>query len=671
MMLTIDFETRSACDLKKSGAYRYAEDPTTDVMCLAVKQDDGPVRIWIPLWAELIFGGRAGAINDGSLRMLMEEADTIQAHNAQFERAIWRHVMGRYGFEDTPLEKWRCTAAKAAAMGLPRSLARACVAASGVHEVKDAVGYKVMMKMCKPRKPRKKEREANPAWAETLYWHEDPAEYQILLDYCLQDVQAEYALGQALPDLKPTEQALWFLDQKINDRGLHIDLESIEAMIQATEEFEQKTNAETASISHGVLKSTRQQQAMLLFLRVCGCDLPDLTRQTVEATLERKDLDPRARRLLEIRQLAAKSSVKKLQSMAVTACSDSRVRGSLLYWGATRTGRWAGKLIQPHNLPRGTLKPDEVEDALWSFRNFGCGFFEDPLGTASSCLRGLITAGPGHDLLAADFSNIEGRCAAWLAEEAWKIRAFREYDAGTGPDLYCLAYSKAFGVPLSMITKEQRFIGKVQELSLQYQGWVGAFSTMAANYGVSLPEEEVVDICGRWRNAHPKIVNFWRVVEEGAIRAIETGRQFKVGRLTFGVRGQYLHMRLPSGRLLSYNKPRVVERVDRYKRQKKSVEYMGLNTMINKWTRLHTYGGKLFENAIQAIARDVMAEAMLRVEAAGYPIVLTVHDEILCEVPQGQKSAVEFQRLMTTLPTWATGLPVAVAGWRGQRYRKD
>ena len=667
MILTIDFETRSACDLRKSGAYRYAQDPSTDVMCLAFKPDDEPTRLWIPEWAQEVFGK---ADDRFLLGYHLDEADEIHAHNAQFERAIWRHVMSRYGFEDIPLEKWRCTAAKAAAMGLPRDLARAC-RASGVQQQKDTTGYKVMMKMCKPRKPRKAERDANPDWENTLYWWEAYGDYQTLLDYCEQDVEAEHALDLALPDLRPTEQALWFLDQRINDRGLYLDLESIDAMIQATEQLDRDLCEEVAGISHAVLNSARQQKAMLLYLATRGCHMADLQKQTVETKLERKDLDPRARRLLEIRQLSARSSVKKLQSMAVTAGSDSRVRGSLLYWGAIRTGRWAGKLVQPHNLPRGTLKPGEVEEALWCFRNFGHEFFKDPMATASSCLRGLITAGPGHDLLAADFANIEGRCAAWLAGEDWKTQAFREYDLGTGPDLYCLAYSKAFGIPLEKISKDQRFIGKVMELSLQYQGWVGAFATMAANYGVSLPEDEVANICGLWRRAHPRIVTFWGVMAEAAIRAVETGRQFSAGKIKFGVRGQYLHMKLPSGRLLSYNKPRVVEREDLYKRTKKSVEYMGMNTMINKWMRLHTYGGKLFENAIQAIARDVMAEAMLRVEAAGFPIVLTVHDEILAEVPHDEGSQMKFQKLMTVLPEWVSGLPVAVAGWRGQRYRKD
>lgn len=670
MKLWIDFETRSACVLEKSGAHRYAEDPTTEIMCLGFKVDDEPTELWIPEWARQTFCVRG---EDVRLACVINQADEIHAHNAAFERSIWRHVMGRYGWQDIPLERWRCTAAKAAAMGLPRSLDLACQAAGVAGKAES--GYKIMLKMSKPRKPRKKEREANPGWEKTLYWHEDLDEYRQLLEYCKQDVDAEYALDEALPDLTPMEQSLWFLDQKINDRGLHLDLESIEAMVKAIESLETDVSLEIHKLTHGMLNSARQQAAGLAWLRTRGCGLSDLQAQTVARALESDKLDPQARRYLELRQLSSKASVSKLRAMALTACSDSRVRGTLLYWGATRTGRWAGRLIQPHNMPRGHLKIEEVEESLWYFRNFGHAFFKDPMDTASSCLRGLITTAPGNDLLAADFSNIEGRCAAWLAGETWKLDAFREFDLGTGPDLYRKAYSQAFGVPLGRITDQQRFIGKVMELSLQYQGWVGAFATMAANYGVSMPEDEVAEICGKWRNAHPNIVLFWGLMESAAIQAVQTGRQLKVGGITFGVRGEYLHMRLPSGRFLSYNKPRAVERLDRFKRVKNSLEYMGLNTMINKWMRLRTYGGKLFENAIQAIARDVMAEAMLRVEAAGYPIVLTVHDEILAEIPRSREresyEQEEFQRLMAQVPTWATGLPVAVAGWRGFRYRKD
>lgn len=671
MKLYLDFETRSTVDLKKCGAYRYAEDPTTDIFCMAFKLEgiDEDVHLWMPEWDRELF---SEYVDDGMfLDRCLKQATSFHAHNAQFERAMWRHVMGRYGFADIPREQWYCTAAKAAAMGLPRSLDQAS-RALGLGDTKDADGRRVMLKMCKPRKPLVKERKANPDWERTLYWHENPDEFAILAGYCKQDVRVEEAIDLAIPDLVHSEREVWLLDQKINDRGLHLDLESIEAITNTLDLHETALSEETLRLTDWQINSMRQRKA-LDYMRInCGHHIDGLDKVTVINHLERDNLPPKVRRLLEIRQQVAMSSVKKLQSMAATACSDHRTRGTLLYWGATRTGRWAGRLIQPQNLPRGDLELESVEAALAIFRDGWGDIFESPSAVASSCVRGLITSAPHHDLRAADFANIEGRCAAWLAGEEWKLEAFRAYDEGTGPDLYKLAYSRAFGIPVEDITKDQRFIGKVMELSLQYQGWVGAFSTMAFNYGVTLPEEEVVNLCGKWRQAHPCIVHLWRALENGMLETVRTGEQRQVGRIRFGIRGDFLHMRLPSGRLLSYHKPGIVQRKDRYDRLKDSITYMGLNSTTYQWTRLHTYGGKIFENAIQALARDVMVEAMFRVEEANYPLVLTVHDEIVAETPQnGGHGQEEFEGLMSIVPAWAPGLPVAVAGWNGHRYRKD
>lgn len=666
MRVFIDFETRSPIDLRKCGVYRYAEDENTDILCCAYKIEDQPVQIWVPEWAQDRF---KYPCDEENFLYAMANATEVHAHNAQFERVMWNEVMTRYGFDPIPRGRWWCTAAKAAYMGLPRYLEGACLHA-GVTEKKDkGEGYSIMMKMCKPRTPLLKERKVDPDWQTNLYWHENDYEFLRLVDYCMQDVRAEYDLDQALPDLPPIERKIYLMDQQINDRGLRVDMDAIAHMKDAIEDFKETRQAQLSRVTEGQVQTATQNKKLMDWLNDQNFFMDNLQAGTVESALK-GDLPSPVRQVLEIRQELSKASIKKLDSMQNAACRDGRVRGTVMYYGAQRTGRWAGRIIQPQNLPRGTKSIDEVEVLIREFKDDVA--LHNPIQDASDCIRGLITAAEGKALLDADFANIEGRCAAWLAGENWKIRAFEEYDAGTGPDLYKLAYSKSFGIPVDQVDKDQRFIGKVQELALQYQGWVGAFATMAENYGVHLPEDTVADICGKWRRAHPCIVNFWKQLEKAAVTAVTTGKQVKVGRLRLGTRGEYLHIRLPSGRLLSYNKPHVVSDRRPNGEVKPQLRYWGADG-DRGFQRQHTYGGKLFENVIQAIARDIMAEAMLRVEEAGFPLVLTVHDEIGAELEteEAMRREQEFGDLMNSLPPWATGLPVAVAGWVGERYRKD
>ena len=649
--------------MKKHGADVYAAHPSTEVQCCAVKIDNGPCRVYAPerVVKTLVAAGLFQQIDYIALPeflALIRGADEIHAHNCAFERAILRHTM-RVALP--PVERFRCTAAKAAAMALPRSLAGA-TGALGLSLQKDPAGYRLMLALCKPIAGK---------------YRESAGDFLGLIRYCIQDVEAEFALDAILPDLSPSEQALWCLDQEINDRGFYVDRPCIAAIVAKVEEYTTALDIEAAGITGGV--GATQVEASLRWLAAQGVQLIDMTVESVAGALERTTLAPGVRRFLEIRQAVSKSSVAKFYAMQRMAGADGRVRGTTLFCGAT-TRRWAGRGVQPHNFPRAVIKgPDKkplTEAVLFAFAAgdiADVAKFAEPMAAASACLRPVIRAAPGRVLLCADFANIEGRVAAWLAQEDWKLAAFQALDEGRGDCLYRLAYARSFGVPVDTVTPDQRQIGKVQELSLQFQSWVGGFSAMAKAYGVEMSEERMAQVCAGWREAHPRIVSYWGHLEAAAIRAVETGSVYKVGRIAFGVRGNFIHARLPSGGLLAYAFPRVVM-TERHGNAKKQLHFLAVDSYTNKWQESHTYGGCLFENMVQAIARDILAESMKRVAAAGFSIVLHVHDEIVAEIAEEngtEERLAEFCGLMRQTPAWAEGCPVEVKGWRGVRYRKD
>jgi DNA polymerase len=710
--ITMDMETRGVVDLTKCGTYRYAKDPNTDIMCISSKWGGDKTETWNLMDADA---------DPEDILYMIDQTDIINAHNVQFERVMWTEIMvKRYGYPEIPFHKWRCTAAKAAAHALPRDLDRAC-AALNLPIQKDYEGYKLMMKLCRPRKPQmKKKKQPNGTWKITwledehgVYWHEDPDDIKRLLSYCETDVEAEYALDQRLNDLSPLELEIWRLDQLINDRGIYADRGEVENIIGKIASNKTLLEAELGDLTNGTIRSATQAQATRDYIAEFGVLLPNMQKETVTETL-RTDLPEDVRRILELRQVLAKSSVAKFEAMLKGMDEDGRMRGTLLYHGAG-TGRWAGKRIQPHNFLRAcwkdpdTMLPlyldscaDDYKDTYW-----------DMTIAASMCLRGVLRAAPANDLLCADFSSIEAIVLAWLAGEQHVLDAVI-----AGLDLYKVIAAEVYHVDYDAVTHDMRQVGKTCVLALGYQGWLGAFSVMARSYDVSYPahlkekiSERVIskahddlnsndrasesdkkearrilktgvteqDIFETWarpiimnyRDSHPAIRRFWGKVMEAVVNTVSTGKAHAYGPVMFGMREDFLHCRLPSGRLLSYYQPELPQKTDTYGRTKTVLSYMHVNSETNQWERTYSYGGKITENITQAVARDLLAEGMLRCEKAGLPIVLHVHDELVAEVPKSDPTKLaDFYALMSELPEWAEGCPVTADGWRGLRYRK-
>lgn len=691
MKLTIDFETRSAVELKKSGPWCYAEHWSTDVLCLALKADNEEPLLWIPPKFRDKIADRFNPdqlIYSKGVKNLIEQADIIEAHNAGFERALWFHIMvQRYGFENIDPTKWRCSAAKAAYHALPRSLEKAG-SALGLDVAKDQDGHRLMLRMCKPRKPRKNELEQflggfngyqrldddsfyDPQTKERFYlWYEDPDRLEKLYRYCLQDAEAEHALSEALRDLPRKELKVWQMDQAVNVRGIYCDIDGVRATIKMIEKHSKKLERELKEITGGQVPSTQAVAAFVQWLKSQRVSVDNLQRQTVEKTLE-QSLPGKVRRALEIRLSLSRSSTAKYQAMLDRACYDRRIRDVLLYHGAS-TGRWSGMGIQPQNMPRGSF--EDTGNAIQTIRDNDVDMVEmlwgDPMDVASTCTRAMLCAAPGHDLLCADYSSIEARGVAWLAGSEKLLDTFRH-----GRDVYKVAAMPIYNKEYEEIIKAERQIGKVVVLACGYQGKVGAFQSMAKNYGLHLEDNQVAEIVDAWRSDNSEIVRFWYGIEEAVFNAVQNPGEIyelnglKVVRMESPGKG-FLHIRLPSGRVLHYYDPQIGEQKNTWG-VKEAVTYMGMDSQNGyNWKRLYTYGGKLTENIVQALCRDILAEAQLRLEQKGYPTVLTVHDEIIAEMPEGKGSLEEFENIMVEVPTWATGFPIKAEGWRGKRYRK-
>jgi DNA polymerase len=699
--LHIDFETRSACDLRVAGLDNYAKHPTTDVWCMAAAFDSEAVELLTMLEFDFIRPG-------GRMHEHVKSGGIVVAHNAAFELAIWNNVMvKKYGWPPLDPKQVRCTMAMAYAMSLPGALENAA-AALGLAAQKDMTGHRVMMQLAKPKT------------TDPLTWHTDEAKIAKLYAYCKQDVEVERQVESRLLALTPAEQQLWLIDQKINNRGIYVDLPAVKAAIQIVEAEQARLNHAMRVVTKNAVATCNAVGQLGDWLKYRGVEIDSVAKADVLDALQ-GDLPDDCRKALELRKEAAKSSTAKLKKMVESVSGDGRLRGMFQYHGAA-TGRWAARKVQLHNLPRPTIPQQGIEFILDHIERRDAAAFMDNLygsvlDVISSCLRGFLRAAPGHELIAVDYSNIEGRTLAWLAGEEWKLQAFRDFDTilgydaknkpiRKGPDLYLVAAATLYRVNVESLTKDspERQPGKTCELAFGFQGSVGAWRKMenAAPDMPHFPDEEVHEFKDKWRSKHPRTVAFWHDLERAVTRAIQhPGEVYEAGDkrhpIKYKVAGSFLWCKLPSGRNLCYPYPRL-DWKNTYRKPdggqavlsgKKAAEgvpdkwvlirsdenvpwYMTVDSLTNKWGEASLYGGELCNNVTQATARDLLAHAMVNLEMAGFAVVLHVHDEVVVEVKDncGPEVLPRVEKIMKTLPVWAAGLPVATEGWRGRRYRK-
>lgn len=763
MKVSVDFETRSPVDLKTCGAFVYFEHPATTVLMAAYRIDGQPVRIWTydqPMPVDLCAAVASGA--------------EIHAYNAQFESLGFDLLATRAGWPRPALEQFHDTAAAGAALALPRKL-EDLGAALDLKVQKDKEGQRLINLFSKPRKARAGEPPG-------LYWNEPvdhPADFETFKRYCMRDVETEEAAAARMVPLSAEEQAAWVLNQRINRRGVRVDRASAHAAIRLAAKSKTLLDADMKAATNGAVTAASQVEKLTGWVRNQGVALDSLNKAEVSDMLELEDLPDNVRSALAVRQEYAKSSVSKLSTILRRASANGRCQGTGIYHAAS-TGREQSVGINFNNLPRPRKVFDEnkpnrellfqaIRSEDPNFLRFlyperaapyapeiapyllpnSDGELGRPLHLISDALRCFIWSAPGHDLLQADYSGIEGAVAAWVADEDWKVQAMFDIMADpTLPDMYRRAAAAVLNTTTDVITKKhpmRQALGKTSELALQFGGGVMAWVGMARNYNVRLrplyepvwaasePErrekasrrfegafkrnKEGAQLLGReawvaceiikvgWRGLNNKTSAAWGHLEDAVRQAIrQPGTQFSTlgGRITYLVREGFMWCRLPSGRCLAYASPKLKEQMwvkvkcddgswsdpetmDREEAEAKEIAglvlvqgasspritCLGVDKTGKKMVREGLYGGILFENIVQAIARDILQSGMRKAEAAGYPIVFTVYDEIVTEVPRGWGDLESFEKLICELPAWAEGLPLTAGGWRGKRYRKD
>lgn len=623
----------------------------------------------LPSWAPGVTGlwtpepTGADAVQILALLEWIRSGRQVEAHNAWFERCLWQNVLApRYAFPPVGARQWRCSAAKAAAHTLPRGL-DAALEAMGLVERKDPAGSKVMMKMAKPRKPRKVERAAG--LADAVLWHDTPELRSQLYAYCRQDVLAEAALSEALSDLSPAETSVYLLDQRINERGFQIDHGAVHRALALIGQEQERCNAELVRLTGGSPDKATKRALMLRWFQQNGLpQMPDTRKETVEGYLASDSLPAKARQGLVLLRTLGRSSTAKYEAMDRWADpGDGRVRGGLVYHGAG-TGRWSGAGVQPQNFPRGELKQsmDVTWDALMSPTPP-----ENLMEVLSYAIRGAITASPGHVLYVADYAAIEARVLLWLAGDETALETFRD-----GRDIYLEMAASISGRVCTKADKDERALGKVAILGLGYQMGAAKFQdTALVMGGVTIDEDMSQQVVDAYRAKFWRVKDMWRETEEAAIEATCTKRPVVNGYTTWVREGKFLFCELPSGRRLAYPFPETRPTMTPWGDMRTQLTFMGVSQLAHRWQRTHTYGGSLVENITQAVARDLMAAALLRCEHSEiYTPVLSVHDEMIAEAVDGTGNVREFEALMAEVPDWAEGLPVAAEGWSGFRYRK-
>lgn len=693
--LFADLETFSPLNLPQVGSFRYAED--CEILLWGYAIDTEPARVW-------------DCTNPQTKEMPEALAKALKEVQAGERKIVWHNgmsfdtvVLAAHGYH-IPLEMIVDTMVIAYQHGLPGALGDLCdVLRMPTDKAKDKDGKRLVQLFCKPQPECYKVRRHDR--------YTKPEDWIKFVNYCRLDVEAERELFKALPKWNCTEweHRLQVLDAEINRRGMQIDVELAEAAVELSERNKKLLAEETQRQTNGEVGAATQRDALIDYMaREYGWKIDTMTKAELEKRVDDPSVPEPVRELLKLRLMSTKTSIQKFKALLRRVNKDGRMRGGLQFRGASRTGRWSGRGFQGQNLARPTVSQKEIDFATEVLKQrdgtFEC-FYEDPSSVLPNLLRGEIIAPPGKKLIVADYSNVEGRVLAWLAGEEWKLQAFRDFDAGHGHDLYKLAYARAFGVKPEDVTKPQRQIGKVLELALGYGGGAPAFARFAKAYGIDLSdmaeyvkstapravwleavdgypyfveknrtgglEREAFIACDvlkrLWRKTNPKIVQFWANVGQAVQKAIVSRESVRVSYVAFARTESFLVIRLPSGRLLCYPSPKTNPGVG-----KDSFTYMGVNQFSRKWEKIESYGAKNVENITQAVACDLLSEGLLRMDAAGYKTVLTIHDEAITEAPDTDEYTFKkMEHLMSTLPDWAPGLPLVAAGYEAYRYRKD
>lgn len=656
--LGIDIETYSSVDLKKAGMYKYAQSPDFEILMIAYKYGNEPVRI-IDLSGINEHGADADDMQELNefCAWLTNPAILKTAHNAAFEITC----LSEYFKIDLDPAQWSCTMAYSAQLGLPLSLDQVATVLK-LQNQKDKAGKDLIRYFCLPCKPTK----VNGGRTRNLPQH-SPEKWEAFKNYCVKDVEVEQEIRNRISfySIPETEKRLWILDQQINSRGVEVDMALVEKAIKTDltykssliDEAVQLTGLENPN-STTQLKNWLEKEMPLETVESLNKEkLPELINAAIGYENQYS-----IKRVLEIRQLISKTSIKKYDAIKAGVAADGRVRGLLQYYGANRTGRWAGRLVQVQNLP----KNDDTSIAyarqlLLAGKVRGIELlFGDIPAVLSQLIRTSFVAAKGKRFIVSDFSAIEARVIAWLARENWRLDFFNR-----GGDIYVESFSRMFHKPVTEVTPADRQKGKIAELALGYQGGPGAMVAMGA-LKKGLQEEELPAIVAGWRKANAKIVRYWYDVQEAAIECVKRGRPTSVRNVKFSMNYGALFITLPSGRNLVYLAAEIRE-----SRYGQVITYRGVDQEKKTWGPVETYGGKLVENIVQATARDLLAHAMLKLDEAGYDIVLHVHDEVVCEMQYGQGSADEVTAVMKNGPDWAKGLPLDAKTFETEFYLKD
>lgn len=723
--VTVDFETRSRVDLKKIGAYEYSMDPSTVATCLGFKSElEGKTYLLNFQFMQKHWRELPQAFKDKWTAWIESEFFVFSAHNAFFEQCIYKNVLvRRLGWPFIPDQKWRCTAAKAAAVAIPRNL-------DGAGQVmnlriqKSYEGHRIMLKLCKPRKAhtdwkkkldkllvlgRTKDEALDICGAEPAeFWEPEtaPEDFKGLYRYCVIDVKAEELLDQALPELTPFEQNLWLVDQRINFRGVAVDMPVVNKISHIMARETRVLGKELDSLTLGLVSSGQARNAILDFLTIEGLELPDLKAKTVDDFLANGKATGDAKKLLEIRRALSKASTAKYQKFKMCAFSDGRVRDLFLYCAAS-TGRWGGRNVQPQNFPRGIIK--DIDEAIERIKTCTLDelkllYGENLMPLFSSVLRGMFIATKGKELFVEDYNAIETRVLWWLAGYEKGLDIFRN-----GRDPYKEMAAAIFKKSVLEVTDEERQVGKAAVLGCGYQmGWKKFITAAWDVYRAKVDEDLAKLAVSIYRELHFPVTELWENYNTACILAVENpGKAYKVGAVKFFVLNSFLWAELPSGRRLAYKDPSIemaptivlvkgketvyasnlsmlreaLENgfVKKSEFQSKRLKYFAINHKAKKedcpipgvkWTRETTYGGKLTENIVQAVSRDLLAEAIVRAEKSGFEVLMHSHDELVCEAPKGTKTEKEYKQVMSALPAWAKGLPLKTGGWIGNRYKK-